>query len=224
MTDTTQTIAGQAQPAPLDLNGLQPGISLLRHNDGREGTFACLEGDDRVQVQSLKGKGFWSFHRDDCSHVGSRESAPRPLNRRQTAKAATRVKIIAAARALFEAGTYADATIRGIARAAGMSTGAVFATVPDKAALWTAVYGGPPPSDQIADEIARTLGQLPGHGWMISCKAKARGPAFHATITTPGFDPVTRFGRCFGGSGESPAAALRQARENATHAVRQEAA
>ena len=222
MTDAAQINTLPVQPAPLDLSGLQSGISLLRHNDGREGTFVEIEPDGRARVQSLKGKGFWIFHPQDCGHVGSRQSEPaKPLNRRQTAKIATRSRIIAAARALFEDGTYAEATIRGIARAAGMSTGAVFATVPDKAALWTAVYGGPAPDPDIADEIARTLGALPDHGWMIARRTDGRGSPFHATLTTPDFDPVERTGQCFGGRGATPAAALRQARENATHAVRQ---
>jgi hypothetical protein len=222
----------ELQPRPIptpdprrDLSSLKPGISLLRHDDGRQGTFVSIEPDGRLQVQSLKGKGFWVFHPDDCDLMARQDpaTAPKPANRRQAAKATTRVRILAAARALFEAGSYADATIRSIARAAGMSTGAVFATVPDKAALWTAVYGGPPPSDQIADEIARTLGQLPNHGWAISHHPDPRGPAFHATITTPDFNTPGKAGGLFGGSGQSPAAALRQARETATHAVRQEA-
>lgn len=209
----------QANPGPL-VGRRRPPLtsdSLLRHNDGRTGTFVAFEGDGRVRVQSLKGKGFWVFRPEDCEHLGQRPgAAPIRPNRRQAAKAATRVRILAAARALFEAGGYADATIRKIATAAGMSTGAVFATVPDKAALWAAVYGGPPPSYLIADEIARTLGDLPEHGWVISHKVDR----FLATVTTPDFDPIARTGLAFGGEGVSPAAALRQAREAATHAVR----
>lgn len=251
----------ELQPRPIptpdprrDLSSLKPGISLLRHDDGRQGIFVSIEPDGRLQVQSLKGKGFWVFHPDDCDLMARQDpaTAPKPADRRQAAKATTRVRILAAARALFEAGSYADATIRSIARAAGMSTGAVFATVPDKAALWTAVYGGPPPSDQIADEIARTLGQLPNHSWAITYHPKAGWEPFHASIAMPGF-PAPGFhgssqpGITYGGSGQSPAAALRkareslrldtalrqasenatdalrQARETATHAVRQEA-
>lgn len=39
---------------------------LLRHRDGRAGTFVSREEDGRLRVQSLKGKGFWVFHPDDC--------------------------------------------------------------------------------------------------------------------------------------------------------------
>lgn len=140
------------------------------------------------------------------------------MNRREMAKAATRAKVMTAARGLFESLGYARATIRDIATAAGMSTGAVFANFPDKAALWTAVFNGPAPDLATADEIARTLGALPGHGWMLASSAEG----FRATITTPGFDPVNRVGSAFGGKGASPAAALRMAREAATHAVRRE--
>jgi len=86
--------------------------------------------------------------------------APR-LNRRQQAKAATRARILSAAAAMFDTVGYERATIRDIAKAAGMSTGAVFATVPDKASLWRAAMNVPEPDARLADEIALTLGQFP---------------------------------------------------------------
>lgn len=64
-----------------------------------------------------------------------------PLNRRQAAKARTRERVMAAARELFMAQGYEGATIRDIARHAGMSTGAVFASFSDKADLFEAVFG-----------------------------------------------------------------------------------
>jgi len=63
------------------------------------------------------------------------ESADRP-NQRALAKQRTREKIIAAARALFAERGYEGATIRDIAKAAGMSTGAVFASFTDKSDLF----------------------------------------------------------------------------------------
>ena len=69
------------------------------------------------------------------------ESAPAKLNRRQAAKLRTRQKVLEAARALFAERGYEPATIRDIARAAGMSTGAVFANFQDKAELFEAVLG-----------------------------------------------------------------------------------
>src|SRR6218665_29763 len=66
------------------------------------------------------------------------ESAPR-LNRRQAAKIRTRQKVLDAARSLFAERGYEPATIRDIAKGAGMSTGAVFANFQDKAELFETV-------------------------------------------------------------------------------------
>lgn len=79
------------------------------------------------------------------------------LNRRQRAKAATRVKVIAAARLLFVAKGYADASIRDIAREAGMSTGAIFANFKDKADLWRAVKGTEPPVETSVTRAATAM-------------------------------------------------------------------
>lgn len=57
-------------------------------------------------------------------------------NQRALAKQRTREKVLAAARRLFAERGYEGATIRDIARAAGMSTGAVFASFTDKADLF----------------------------------------------------------------------------------------
>jgi AcrR family transcriptional regulator len=51
----------------------------------------------------------------------------------------TRAKVMSAARSLFSEHGYEAATIRDIARAAGMSTGAVFANFQDKSDLFEAV-------------------------------------------------------------------------------------
>ena len=64
--------------------------------------------------------------------------APR-LNRRQAAKVRTRGKVLEAARTLFAERGYDAATIRDIAKGAGMSTGAVFANFQDKSELFEAV-------------------------------------------------------------------------------------
>lgn len=76
--------------------------------------------------------------------------APR-LNRRQAAKVRTRRRVMDAARALFAERGYEPATIRDIAKSAGMSTGAVFANFQDKAELFEAV---------LAEDIARLAGVL----------------------------------------------------------------
>lgn len=70
------------------------------------------------------------------------------LNKRQIAKAATRAKLIAAARKLWaEPGTYEAVGIREIAAEMGMSPGAVFANVASKADLWRLAMGYEPPVD-----------------------------------------------------------------------------
>jgi AcrR family transcriptional regulator len=56
--------------------------------------------------------------------------------RRALAKQQTRSKVLAAARKLFSENGYEGATIRDIAAAAGMSTGAVFANFSDKSDLF----------------------------------------------------------------------------------------
>lgn len=76
--------------------------------------------------------------------------APR-LNRRQAAKVRTRQKVLDAARSLFAERGYEPATIRDIAKGAGMSTGAVFANFQDKAELFEAVL-----SEDLA-KLAETL-------------------------------------------------------------------
>lgn len=73
--------------------------------------------------------------------------APR-LNRRQAAKVRTRGKVLEAAGNLFAERGYDAATIRDIAKGAGMSTGAVFANFQDKSELFEAV---------LAENMAGTL-------------------------------------------------------------------
>ena len=60
----------------------------------------------------------------------------RAPTRRTLAKLETRAKVLAAARKLFSEQGYEGATIRDIATAAGMSTGAVFANFTDKSDLF----------------------------------------------------------------------------------------
>jgi AcrR family transcriptional regulator len=60
-------------------------------------------------------------------------------NQRALAKQRTREKIVASAKMLFAERGYEGATIRDIAKAAGMSTGAVFASFTDKSDLFTEI-------------------------------------------------------------------------------------
>lgn len=75
---------------------------------------------------------------------------PVPLNKkgkphlRELGKLRTLQRITDAARAAFDQDGYEAATIRSIAKAAGMSTGALFSVYPDgKPALYQAVHGHP---------------------------------------------------------------------------------
>src|SRR6185312_12876765 len=63
-------------------------------------------------------------------------NAAKAPTRRALAKQQTRAKVLAAARRLFSEQGYEGATIRDIAAAAGMSTGAVFANFADKSDLF----------------------------------------------------------------------------------------
>lgn len=77
------------------------------------------------------------------NHIPMRLDAPtlRPqkLTRRALAKQQTREKVLQAAREMFIERGYEGATIRDIAGAAGMSTGAVFASFTDKPELFDAI-------------------------------------------------------------------------------------
>lgn len=82
-------------------------------------------------------------------------------NRRALAKASTYQKILEAAAGLFAAeGGYEAATTRSIAKAAGMSTGAVFAHFPDKATLYRAIYGHAPISPEQGRSLAILVAQF----------------------------------------------------------------
>jgi len=93
------------------------------------------------------------------SEVGN-EGRAKPPTRRALAKQQTRGKVLAAARQLFSEHGYEGATIRDIAAAAGMSTGAVFANFSDK-------------SDLFREIILMDLEQLVGE--MREAASRARG-------------------------------------------------
>ncbi len=69
-------------------------------------------------------------------NIESPTETPVKLTRRALAKQRTRERVLAAARRLFTERGYEGATIRDIAQAAGMSTGAVFASFSDKNELF----------------------------------------------------------------------------------------
>jgi AcrR family transcriptional regulator len=77
-------------------------------------------------------------------HVSPLEAASetkfKAPTRRALAKQQTRTKVLSAARRLFSEQGYEGATIRDIAAAAGMSTGAVFANFSDKSDLFREIF------------------------------------------------------------------------------------
>ena len=66
------------------------------------------------------------------------------MTKRSETAAATRARILAVARTVFNDHPYADMTVRRIARAAGVSTGAVMRHWPEKVALYAEAIGHPP--------------------------------------------------------------------------------
>ncbi|THD77543.1 MAG: TetR/AcrR family transcriptional regulator [Phenylobacterium sp.] len=96
--------------------------------------------------------------------------------RRALAKQQTRAKVLAAARRLFSEFGYEGATIRDIAAAAGMSTGAVFANFSDKSDLFREIMA----SDM--SSLADTMREAAGRGRGVEdCLQKmfAAGYAFY---------------------------------------------
>lgn len=98
--------------------------------------------------------------------------------RRALAKQQTRAKVLAAARRLFSEQGYEGATIRDIAAAAGMSTGAVFANFADKSDLFREIM--------ITDmgALAEAMREAAGHGEGVDdaiLRAFMAGYAFYQT-------------------------------------------
>jgi AcrR family transcriptional regulator len=101
------------------------------------------------------------------------------MNQREIAKKATQARIRAAAKAQFDAVGYEAATIREIAKAAGMSTGAIFANWTGKGPLWVEIMGCPPPADgalyRCADALATSLLEAAGQFRFYEAQHKAKG-------------------------------------------------
>ena len=99
------------------------------------------------------------------------------MNRRQAAKIRTRGKVLDAARGLFAERGYDAATIRDIAKGAGMSTGAVFANFQDKAELFETV---------LADELGELLNAIqtgaPKDGAVTERLTSALAAGYHRSL------------------------------------------
>jgi AcrR family transcriptional regulator len=148
-------------------------------------------------------------------------AAERPhLNRRQQAKARTRQKLVETARRLFLAGGYFDTTMRDIARAMGMSTGAIFAQVDTKEALWRLAIGGPAPSTQLAEQVALLEAEHPDWPYLLRKEVAREGAAtlirWVCVLTSPDYNPaVLGKGVIITTRGEAPASAIYAARDGA---------
>lgn len=109
--------------------------------------------------------------------IAPSESLEQPrLNRRQAAKVRTRQKVLDAARGLFAERGYEPATIRDIAKSAGMSTGAVFANFQDKAELFEAVL-----TEDMAG-LAETMKTGAGQGSTRDRLVNALSAGYHGSI------------------------------------------
>ena len=130
------------------------------------------------------------------------EGQPR-LNRRQAAKIRTRQKVLDAARALFAERGYDAATIRDIAKGAGMSTGAVFANFQDKAELFETVL------TEDMSQLAETLKRGAGEGSVRERLTAALAAGYHGTL-----DHLPLFQAIVARSWFQPLAAEQRARES----------
>ena len=109
------------------------------------------------------------------SNDAAGNEAPR-INRRQAAKVRTRQKVLDAARGLFAERGYEPATIRDIAKGAGMSTGAVFANFQDKAELFEAVL------TEDMTRLAETVKAGAGEGAVKARLAAALTAGYHGSL------------------------------------------
>jgi AcrR family transcriptional regulator len=87
--------------------------------------------------------------------------ADKPLTRRQRAKLATREKVLNAARQSFIEKGYLKSTIRDIAKLAGMSTGAFFASFPSKEACLEAIIAEEHEEEFQLFEATKSVSRIP---------------------------------------------------------------
>jgi AcrR family transcriptional regulator len=112
------------------LNDVCPDSLRSGRGKGRDGADSV----DFASADQNRGSGGLdeTFHRMSIAETPPSGGPPRAPTRRALAKQQTRSRILDAARRLFSEHGYEGATIRDIAAAASMSTGAVFANFADK--------------------------------------------------------------------------------------------
>ncbi|MGA0546119.1 TetR/AcrR family transcriptional regulator [Brevundimonas sp. VNH65] len=104
---------------------------------------------------------------------------PVPMGRRERMKAQTAQNIRETAAHLFRTVGFQDVTLRALADAAGVSTGAIFAHVRNKEELWRFAMGSAPPDYDLAEVVALIEATLPGAKWTLT----AVGDRFGAAVT-----------------------------------------
>ena len=109
-----------------------------------------------------------------ASHLLAAEA--RPLTRRALAKLKTRQSLLTAGKHLFSERGYDASTVRDIAAAAGMSTGAVFANFADKSDLFSEILAGD--QDTVASAMRRAA-ESPGPAARRLAAVFAAGYDFH---------------------------------------------
>lgn len=83
------------------------------------------------------------------------------MSKRAAAKAATRAKCLEAARTLWaEPGSLNTVGARDLAKAMGMSTGAIFSCFDGLHDLWRAAFKTEPPIDSVMTRAAPTMAEL----------------------------------------------------------------
>ena len=140
-------------------------------------TESCL--DARLAEQAQRGR--LAVKKPPMMHSqiqAADDNAMKAPTRRALAKQQTRAKVLAAARRLFSEQGYEGATIRDIASAAGMSTGAVFANFTDKSDLFREIML----TDMAA--LAEAMTEAAGNGGEVEdtlVKIFAAGYRFYQT-------------------------------------------
>lgn len=93
---------------------------------------------------------------------------PIVLGRRERARVRTAESIRETAAHLFRTVGFQDLTLRALANAAGVSTGAIFAHVRNKEELWRFAMGSAPPDFHLAEVVALIDSRLPGARWTLT--------------------------------------------------------
>lgn len=125
---------------------------------------------------------------------------PLPGGRRERMKADTARNIRETAARLFRTEGYNSVTMRALADAAGVSTGAIFAHVRNKEELWRFAMGSAPPDYDLAETIALIGSSLPDYRWTLA----ALDGGFGAEVASAGEEGHAALGA-------TPSAALKAA-------------